>query len=421
MLRVLLADDEPLVLIGLQGMIEWERLGYEVCATARNGRLALEAIERERPDIVIADVRMPVMDGLALARACHEKGPLPVFIMLTSSEEFSYAKQAIEAGVVDYLVKMELTDESLCEALARAAARVKKEQALTGHMPSQPEVVEGLRGLQERFFVRLFAGRIADEEELLQEMRHLSLTRGRDALLAVGCDVRPGSATMTTEQQLKLNMACARLVENTLQNYLPCHITTDGVLRCTLLFCLNAEQEKDYQAIITPLLQKAGQIVYNYFSVRLLCAVGRPTASLVSDDRRCRENDRLSPLLSEAEPILFVEMAEGDANASRAQTVAQVQEYIREHLSDKLTLADVAAVFGFSPGYLSQLFGKYGDSGFVEYITEARVAAAKEMLAQRDRKVYEIAELLGFESSFYFSKVFKKVTGLSPREYQQSL
>jgi len=57
----------------------------------------------------------------------------------------------------------------------------------------------------------------------------------------------------------------------------------------------------------------------------------------------------------------------------------------------------------------------------VEYITETRIAAAKEMLEQSNLKVYEIAEKLGYESSFYFSKVFKKVTGLSPREYQQSL
>ena len=77
MLRILLADDEPLVLIGLQGMLEWEKLGYTVCGTARNGRIAQELIEREQPDIVIADVKMPVMDGLDLARACHEKGPCP--------------------------------------------------------------------------------------------------------------------------------------------------------------------------------------------------------------------------------------------------------------------------------------------------------------------------------------------------------
>ena len=117
MLRILLVDDEPLVLIGLQGMLEWEKLGYTVCGTARNGKLALELIEREKPDIVIADVKMPVMDGLTLARTCRERNALPAFIMLTSFEEFDYIKQAMGAGVVDYLVKLDLTPENLQTAL----------------------------------------------------------------------------------------------------------------------------------------------------------------------------------------------------------------------------------------------------------------------------------------------------------------
>ena len=126
MLRILLVDDEPLVLIGLQGMLEWEKLGYTVCGTARNGKLALELIEREKPDIVIADVKMPVMDGLTLARTCRERSALPAFIMLTSFEEFDYIKQAMGAGVVDYLVKLDLTPENLQTALAKAAEKVKK-------------------------------------------------------------------------------------------------------------------------------------------------------------------------------------------------------------------------------------------------------------------------------------------------------
>lgn len=132
MIRVLLADDEPLVLIGLQGMLEWEKMGYTICGTARNGRQALETIQQEKPDIVVADVKMPLMDGLTLARTCREKGPLPVFIILTSFEQFDYVRQAMGAGAVDYLVKLELTPESLTAALARAAERVKKERALMG-------------------------------------------------------------------------------------------------------------------------------------------------------------------------------------------------------------------------------------------------------------------------------------------------
>ena len=421
MLRILLVDDEPLVLIGLQGMLEWEKLGYTVCATARNGRQALEIIERERPDIVIADVKMPVMDGLSLARTCHERGALPVFIMLTSFEQFDYVRQAMGAGAVDYLVKLELTPENLQAALGRAAEKVKKERALQGELPVRPDAAESVRSYQDRFFVRLYAGLFKEEAELEQPLQHLEIDLKSDAYLVAGCELRPASAGLTPAQQVKLSFSCARMLETTLQNYLPCYVTGADAMRCNVLFCLTEAQRSNYRAVLRPLLEKASQILYNYFTVRLLWAVGRPTGSLLGLARRCRENEHLRPLLSEDNAILFAEAAEDDGTAGKMQVVAQVQEYIREHLSQKLTLADVAAVFNFSPNYLSQLFGKYGDAGFVEYITETRIAAAKEMLERGDKKVYEIAEELGFESSFYFSKVFKKVTGLSPREYQQSL
>src|SRR5699024_29415 len=181
-----------------------------VCGTARNGRIAQELIEREQPDIVIADVKMPVMDGLDLARACHEKGPLPVFIMLTSSEDFTYARRAIEAGVVDYLVKMELTPKSLCDALARVAEQVKKEKVLHDPVPTPTEMEAGLLTLQDRFLIRLYAGLIPDEEHLQQELKGLKLHLDSPCLVVACCEILPSNAGMTSEQQLKLNLACCR-------------------------------------------------------------------------------------------------------------------------------------------------------------------------------------------------------------------
>lgn len=105
----------------------------------------------------------------------------------------------------------------------------------------------------------------------------------------------------------------------------------------------------------------------------------------------------------------------------RAQVVAQVQQYIRAHLAEKLTLNDVAAVFNFSPNYLSQLFAQNSERGFVEYVTTARIAAAKELMAATDLKIYEVSSRVGFDSAFYFSKVFKKLEGASPREYIQRM
>ena len=84
-------------------------------------------------------------------------------------------------------------------------------------------------------------------------------------------------------------------------------------------------------------------------------------------------------------------------------------------------LAIRLSAFGISPNYLSQLFAQWGESGFVEFVTAARVNAAKELMASTDLKIYEISDKLGFESAFYFSKVFKKVEGVTPRAYIQRL
>ena len=97
-----------------------------------------------------------------------------------------------------------------------------------------------------------------------------------------------------------------------------------------------------------------------------------------------------------------------------------MEAYIRQNIRKRLTLNEVAAAFNFSPNYLSQLFAKYAARGFIDTIISEKIAAAKVMLADHDMKIYEVAEALGYESAFYFSRVFKKETGISPREYIQN-
>ncbi|MCI9457722.1 MAG: AraC family transcriptional regulator [Oscillospiraceae bacterium] len=101
------------------------------------------------------------------------------------------------------------------------------------------------------------------------------------------------------------------------------------------------------------------------------------------------------------------------------QIIRQIKAYIQSNLDQRLSLNNVAAVFGFSPNYLSQLFARQAGCSFVEYVTREKIRAAKEMMREDSVKFYEIAERLGFENAFYFSKVFKKIEGCSPREYVQ--
>ncbi len=204
MLRILLVDDEPLVLIGLQGHAGMGKAGLHRLRH-RPQRQAGAGADRAGKAGYRHRRRKNAGDGrLTLARTCRERSALPSFIMLTSFEEFDI-KQAMGAGVVDYLVKLDLTPENLQTALAKAAEKVKKERALLGEVPVQENLAESVRSYQERFFVRLYAGLFPDEAALEQPLQHMELNRASDAYLVASCEII-ANTELTPAQQLKLSL-----------------------------------------------------------------------------------------------------------------------------------------------------------------------------------------------------------------------
>ena len=105
MTKILIVDDEMLMRKGLCTLIDWNALDCEVIGTAENGLRAKQIIASTQPDIVISDIKMPVVDGLALAKWVDETYPDIQMILLTAFADFSYAQQAIQYGVTDYVTK----------------------------------------------------------------------------------------------------------------------------------------------------------------------------------------------------------------------------------------------------------------------------------------------------------------------------
>lgn len=97
---------------------------------------------------------------------------------------------------------------------------------------------------------------------------------------------------------------------------------------------------------------------------------------------------------------------------------ARCCQYINEHINERIYLQDIANFLDISPNYLSQVFKKHMQLGISEYIAAKKIEASKPLLQKTNMKIYEISEQLGFESSFYFSKVFKKNVGVSPKDYR---
>ncbi len=129
MIHILLVEDEEVIRTGLMYTVDWLAMGAVVIGAAKDGKEGLEMIQSLKPDMVISDIRMPVMSGLEMIRQARAVGLRFIPILLTSYSDFDYAKQAIELQVFDYIVKP-VSDEKLAEVVQRAGKQLERDKAL---------------------------------------------------------------------------------------------------------------------------------------------------------------------------------------------------------------------------------------------------------------------------------------------------
>jgi two-component system response regulator YesN len=127
-IRVMIVDDEILAIEDIVDLIDWEEIGFEIAATVRNGRQALDAFHTIHPEVIISDIRMPVMDGLEMSQAILSVDKNVKILLLTGYEEFEYAKKAIKIGVFDYILKNEITRNILYSKIMELKEEIKKEK-----------------------------------------------------------------------------------------------------------------------------------------------------------------------------------------------------------------------------------------------------------------------------------------------------
>lgn len=117
--KIILIDDDADTLAAIAGHFLWREMGMELVATAENGTAGLQAIEEHKPDIVVIDIRMPGMDGLAVIHQVRQQGLYPYFIIISAYADFEYAQKALRLFVCDYLLKP-FSPDDLEAALAKA-------------------------------------------------------------------------------------------------------------------------------------------------------------------------------------------------------------------------------------------------------------------------------------------------------------
>ncbi len=417
MIRLLIIDDEPLVITGIKSMLNWNELGIEICGTATNGSHALGIIEKYQPELVISDIKMPIMNGLELAKTCNERyGKLPLFILLTSYEEFELVREAMRYDVIDYLIKLELGKDMLLSSIKKALSILDEIQLSLP--PGNKAPSETVQSFQENFFLSLLNNTFENEEQIETHRKELNLDLNSLYYITCYCKViESDNFTMTKEKKISLFESTLQMVREISSRYVPCHVISLDTKHFCILFSI--ENIQNYSKIISETILKTASMVNNYFNVTFYTSVGHPSDNLLTINNSYQEARKISTFLSQEKTLIFFEDFIADSS-SKSAFIIHVKQYIKDHIEEHLTLNHVAEFFEISPNYLSSLFKKYNDLGFSEYISQMKINKAKSLMEDYNLKIYEIADRLGFDSAFYFSKVFKKVEGCSPSEYLQT-
>ena len=539
MYRVMIVDDEPLILAGIASLLDWKEYGCEISGKAANGQQALKLMEEQKPDIVITDIKMPGMDGIGFMKAVKERGwDDVIFILLTNLEEFSLARQALSLGAVEYLVKMELTEEKLADSLRLAMERRemkrKAEAAGTAVTVSREEAV---RGYIEKlltdggtFSGGASSGNASEASAQNQGEGYDScLRRPVLAIISFNYGYEGFSSDFTREDQKKVISFAENIIEQMVKGYFDHSCLVRRELN-SLVLVMSTDGIEDYREQIRSLGEKIISVVKDYFEVSVSVAVSSRKESLgefgallyeamsatnhyfyhsrdpvvfyseecetsarhtgsfhigflkkdlsqavaLNDSGRLEEIlDQVACLLREHNPSrqqavnacanlyfflssFFEDGEEPDfpyevnimeklgrlgtlgqiiqwinwfkeavsrilerRRDTRVDKIAEmVREYVMEHYKERITLGQAAEALNISQGYLSTAFKKQSGESFTNYVSAIKIEKAKELIASHQYMMYEVSDLLGFDTPFYFSKVFKKVTGMSPKEYE---
>ncbi len=176
MTKIMIVDDEFYFREALKVSLPWKELGFEICAEAKNGKDALERIDDCNPDIVIVDINMPIMDGLELVQNVRDRGINCRFIILTGHSEFNYAKQAVQLGVNNYILKP-VNEEELKEALFEIKRIIKMEASIEIEIEKlKQQVRDSLPMLKDKLLNELIEGRFkSGKEETIRKMEYLDV------------------------------------------------------------------------------------------------------------------------------------------------------------------------------------------------------------------------------------------------------
>ncbi|HMR65924.1 MAG TPA: response regulator [Anaerolineae bacterium] len=404
--KVFLVEDEIVAREGIRDNVDWAALGFEFCGDASDGEVALPQIEATQPHVVITDIKMPFMDGLQLSKIIRSRLPTVKIIVLSGHDEFNYAQEAVKLGVTEYLLKPVGVKE-LHEVLQKVAEQLDHERHEKENLQNLKAQVEDNRAvLQEQFLLRLVTGSLSSAEAVEQSHRlEIDLLAPLYLVLVIKIELDDTAEQFNYHAYQEVRRLIAALLKNNPDLFL-----TKKDLEELVLIIKGSRSDTLTQeaSFLTGLISHE---VAQKTRCRLKISSGEIKSRLGEIQTSFTEAQVHLKATSLSQPVETTTQA--DLAINKAKT------FINSNFNNPdLSLTDVADQVNLSSSHLSTLFSQETGHTFKEYLTGIRIDKAKELLTTTRLKSIEIAEQIGYHDPYYFSTVFKKSTGLSPREFR---
>lgn len=512
MLTAIFADDEPMILRGLEKLIDWKSLGIEIIGTASDGIEAMSLIETHKPDIVVSDINMPNLSGIELLKQLRDEKLTSKVIFISGYQEFEYARDALKYGAVDYLLKpinekqltlalksiidkklvesgqkqqmtlqLNFDGEELSEVNGKDFIQAKQhiidtesyfcvlccgfdeyldtdneafEITMFSTMNQIEQLVEPIEGhwlfhKNNRIYLLLYH---EDQKEVEAWVTNLPKEMINVIVRETGLSVSVSSGkTVRDINQIKeaylmakegmdvqyfygrkavINCRCNHPQKYTLENYYAAQI-------CILDSIMTYEKCKISKAVVyymdivkdISLWDKKSAINYSLATIVFITQHLKDSAIKLEDNDINHIREGLEQTIFYDEMIeqmkLYFEHLLGEiasfVSANEISEINKVKQYIQTHFNEPIKLETLAALVYMNPNYFSGYFKKHVGVKFKEYLTNIRINEAEKIMLSTDKKIYEVAEAVGFSDYRHFSEVFKKVKGNSPSDYKNRL
>lgn len=285
MIKVLIVDDEEWIRQGLKEQIRWEALGLEFAGEASNGIGALEIIRNEHPDIVVTDIKMPIMDGIALMECVHREYPDTVLIVISGYSDFEYARKAITFKVFDYILKP-IEEEKLEETLINAIEKIREnEKSKDDLLRLKIQLNESNALVKERFLVSLITGSGLNDEDIRQgiDITSLNINCTRMVIIIVKLlNIAVAASASYRNDDEKARLGIYSFIEDHLNGFANCVMFRNPAEQDELVLIKGFDTDEDRviineaYAMCKKILEWAGQ----FAGLQLYIGIGREFTDL---------------------------------------------------------------------------------------------------------------------------------------------